>query len=232
MYTGIVSHWGACWLAHGAQSRTWRTVQRRLVRQLCADSPEQAMLLGLQTWRCWGASTSLVSTKGQRSGVGGKTWKALHKPPIIRVKGSRVLIATIDPAPPLTPLRQLRHLREPVWLIEELGFSSSVWPWVGEVGWGEKRAKHTSQYYNGLWPSKAQAYPPRFYCLIFNFSHEGEFKFNLIFSSWRVIMKKYWETLVWAHTLQSEEHSLVGVPSKRRYLGCVLREGYEEALHC
>lgn len=139
------------------------------------------MLLGLQTWRCWGASTSLVSTKGQRSGVGGKMWKALHKPPIIQVKASRVLIATIDPAPPLTPLRHLRHLREPVWLIEELGFSSSVWPWVGEVGGGGERAKHTSQYYNGLWPSKAQAYPPRFYCLIFNFSHEGEFKFNLIF---------------------------------------------------
>lgn len=88
--------------------------------------------------------------------------KALNKPEMIRVQGSRTLPAATDPAP-LTSLRQLRRFERTrpnygrtSFFIFSVTFDS-----------GEGRAKITARYDNGSWPSKAPTYPIRFYCLIF-----------------------------------------------------------------
>lgn len=151
---------------------------------------KQATFLGLQTWRCWGDSPGLISTKSQMS------WGQ-------DVEGHEGLKMLESKAPELSQQRQSRlplHLTRSwdlwenmpeLWKNElfspqsRLCILNMTLSQGGDGVQGEKGAKKNPRYMlQGFVALQTQPYPTRSYSLIFTFFFFSELKFNLLFSSW------------------------------------------------
>ena len=63
-------------------------------------------------------------------------------------------------------------------------------PLKGKENWFLKDEKNL-RFYNSLWSSNTQLYLMKSYFLVFNFPHEGEFQFILLFFFKGVRMKMF-----------------------------------------
>jgi len=63
-------------------------------------------------------------------------------------------------------------------------------PLEGKENWFLKDEKNL-RFYNSLWSSNTQLYLMKSYFLVFNFPHEGEFQFILLFLFKEVRMKMF-----------------------------------------